>query len=99
LAICGVIDGELVAGCFDRPRNVTQFENENRRTAALANWVLSQIMGTARNPDREISPEELLILGASEFNSEDKKTRVKFSVPNDLDLQAVSHRVPAVMSR
>lgn len=99
LALCGVIDGELVVGCFDRPSGVMQLENEYRKTAALANWVLSRIMGTERNPDREISDDELVILRASEYSSKDKSTRVKFSMPNDLDLQTVKRSTPAVMSR
>jgi hypothetical protein len=99
LAICGVIDGELVVGCFDKPSSVMQIENKDRRTAAVANWVLSRITGTTRNPDREISSEEQVILGASAYTSRDGTTRVKFSIPSDLDLQAVEKSTPAVMSR
>jgi hypothetical protein len=99
LAICGVIDGELVVGCFDRPSTVMHIANEDRRTAALANWVLSQVTGAARNPDHEISPQEQAILLASEFTSGAKDTKVRFSIPSDLDLQAVASSTPAVMSR
>ena len=99
LAICGVIDGKLVVGCFDRPSRIMRIDNENRRTSALANWVLSQTMGTTRKSDQEISGEELVILSAGEYSSDDKKTMVKFSVPNDLDLQTVAHSTPAVMAR
>lgn len=99
LAICGVIDGKLVVGCFDKPSSVTQIENENRRITASANWVLSRIMGAARSPDQEITSQDLVILSASEYNSQDQKTSVKFSIPNDLDLQAVASSIPAVMFR
>jgi hypothetical protein len=99
LAICGVIDGELVVGCFDKPSSVMGIENVDRRNAALANWVLSRVMGAARDPDREISPDEGAILRASEYTSHDKTTRVKFSTPSDLDLQAIADSIPSVMFR
>lgn len=99
LALCGVIDGELVVGCFERPSGVMQLQNEDVKAAALANWVLSRIMGTARKLDREISSDELVILRASEYTSWDKSTRVKFSIPNDLDLQTVKQNTPATASR
>ncbi len=97
LAICGVIDGELVVGCFDKPDSVMRIKNADRRTAAVANWVLSRVIGITRKPDQEISPDEHVILRASEYSN--KTTRVKFSIPSDLDLQAVANSIPAVMSR
>lgn len=99
LAICGVIDGKLVVGCFDRPNSIMRLDTENRRTVALANWVLSRVMGTARSPDELISHEEMATLRAGVYNKADSKTKVKFSLPSDLDLQAIAVSVPAVMSR
>ena len=99
LALCGVIDGELVVGCFDKPNDVMLIENLDRRNVALANWVLSRVMGDARKPDREISSDEGAILRASEYTSHDRATTVKFSIPSDLELQAVADSVPSVMFR
>jgi hypothetical protein len=99
LAICSVINGEPVVGCFDKSSSVMLIENVDSKNAALANWVLSRVMGTIRDPNRAISPDEGAILGASEYTSKDKATSVKFSTPSDLDLQAVADSVPSGMSR
>ena len=69
LAICGVVDGEIVVGCFDRPVRIMVLRNKEQRDNAVANWVLSRVTGVERSFDQELAPDDLWILRQGEYES------------------------------
>jgi hypothetical protein len=99
LAICGVIDGELVVGCFDKPANIMRLKNNTQRKNAVANWVLFRVTGVERPVDQELSPDDLWILQQGEYESSNRETRVKFSLPRDSESEVAPTAAPVVRYR
>jgi hypothetical protein len=93
LAICGMIDGEIVSGCFDRPDS-GRGAPASIRQRHLANWVLSSITRRYRAPQAEITVEDLQILRSGMYEDALSNTSVKFSVPKDLDIDDLGRARP-----
>jgi hypothetical protein len=81
LAICGIIDGEYVSGCFDQPLSARFFFNPVKKKQAIDNWVLARLTGAKRGSQQAITDEEHAILRAEFYASEDGRTSVMFSSP------------------
>jgi hypothetical protein len=85
LAICGVIDGKIVAGCFDPPPSVAQIPGGPTKAIAMANWALSQITGESRDSRAEVTDQEFSILSSGKYVNPSTKEEVSFSLPADAE--------------
>jgi hypothetical protein len=94
LAICGFRDGKVISGCFSIPANIIQVREDQERSIVLSNWVLSMLTGADRSPYANISPADFLMLSSGEFTTEGGDM-VRFSLPNDLNLDTAQGRVLA----
>jgi hypothetical protein len=99
LALCGIIDGKLVVGCFDQPVSVMQMQSVKAKSNALANWILTRVTGIARNDSQEISGDDFDILTSGRYVHPKTGEEVKFSAPEDLDFHLVESGIPIVRYR
>jgi hypothetical protein len=98
LAICGLRDGQIVSGCFDRPDHTLTIESESERTVALSNWALSLITGASRSDYDPIAPAELAMLRAGVYRDAATGQIVNFSLPRDLNLASAAQPAPVARS-
>jgi hypothetical protein len=83
LAICGVVDGKIVAGCFDPPASVMAFPEGQARETALANWAFEKVTGQVRNLRTELSGEEFDILASGKYENPKTGEQVSFTMPSE----------------
>jgi hypothetical protein len=62
MAVCGLIDGEPVSGCFDPPGGLTRVKGNRDKQQRLANWVLSIITSSYRSEQADITEDDMKIL-------------------------------------
>lgn len=94
LALCGVIDGKLVVGCFDQPVSVREIQSLKTKSNALANWILTRVTGVPRPQSQEITEEDFDILTSGRYVHPTTREEVKFSAPEDLDFNLVESGIP-----
>ncbi len=82
LGICGVIDGELIVGCFDPPPNVAEYRAQGHSNV-MDNWVLSRVTGIERSPRQAITYPERQILQTGRFIHPTTGETVRFSAPKE----------------
>ena len=99
MAICGVINGEPVSGCFDPPGGLTRVKGNKDKQQRLANWVLSMITGSYRSEQADITEDDMKILKDGAYLDPSTNTNVKFSAPEDLDLDELDFRRPLARMR
>lgn len=90
LAICGILDGQVVSGCFDQPLSVRFTFGRISKIQAIRNWTLSTISRTRRSARQRITPEEEYILASQLYESPDGKTSVRFSIPSEAEAESGS---------
>lgn len=88
LAMCGYQDGEIVSGCFDRPDHSRTIQDPEERKLVLTNWVLAAITGQQRSDYEEIDGNSLSMLRSGRYENKETGTTLRFSLPDDLDLEA-----------
>src|ERR1051326_175154 len=94
MAICGMSNGEIINGCFDPPSGLTRIKGYKEKQQRLANWVLSRITGSPRDEQAEITEDDLDILKQGAYINPSTNTNVRFSAPDDLDLNEVAANRP-----
>ena len=99
MAICGVIEGEIVSGCFDPPGGLTRIQGDGKKLQEIGNWVLSTIMRSYRPEQQDITTDEMTILRDGAYIDPARGTHVKFSLPEDLDLTELEFRIPMISRR
>ena len=92
LAICGYRDGEIVSGCFDKPDYAAHITDDRERNLVLSNWILSKITGIKRSDYDSIKPDLLAILLSGKYRNGRTGEVIKFSLPDDYDLQSVTQK-------
>jgi uncharacterized protein len=94
LAVCGYRNGQIVGGCYDRPNRVRGIVDESARTLALANWVLSTVIGSHRPDHMRIERALLTALLRGEYRNPRTGEMVAFISPRDLDLRSIVDAKP-----
>jgi len=98
LAVCGLVNGQIVSGCFDRPGHASLIADEEERKVVLTNWVLSVVSGIPREDYDPVLPEEYEALKRGEVRAPDGSV-VRFTMPDDLNLTKVVTNAPYARSR
>lgn len=86
MAVCGIRDGKIVSGCFDKPSHARNITSESERSYVLSNWALSVITGARRKDYDPISTAEFAMLQSGRYVNKRTGEEIRFSVPSDLDL-------------
>lgn len=88
LAICGIREGRIVSGCYDKPDYASRIE-EQHRLQVQRNWALAVITATPRDDYAELSSEDYQILRQGSYQDPSRKYVVTFSLPEDIRLAAL----------
>ena len=99
LAICGLRDGQIISGCFDRPPHTADIQDEDQKNYVLSNWVLSEITGTSRSDYEIIEPQEFEMLQSGQYVNARTGETIRFAAPPDVDFTRAARLVPATKSR
>jgi hypothetical protein len=88
LAVCGYLNGQIVSGCFDPPKEAAVIGDKRERNRAVANWALSIIVGRVRRKDELLSPDFVKMLKSGAYEREGTQEVIRFTLPKNLELIA-----------
>jgi hypothetical protein len=89
LAVCTYQSGHIVSGCYDRPRHVSQIADPVQSNLALANWILSMVMGVGRVDAESIDSGHVQLLRSGQYTNPTTGAITRFLLPKDINLESI----------